>query len=57
MLSFYRIIKFSFQDIARNFWLAAATITILILSLLSVNILMVVRVISENASVAVQEKN
>lgn len=56
MLSFYRIIKFSFQDIARNFWLAAATITILILSLLSVNILMVVRVISENASVAVQEK-
>lgn len=56
MLSFYRIIKFSFQDIARNFWLAAATVTILILSLLSVNILMVVRVISENASVAVQEK-
>lgn len=56
MLSFYRIIKFSLQDIARNFWLSAATITILVLSLLSVNILMVVRVISDNASVAVQEK-
>jgi len=56
MLSLYRIIKFSFQDISRNFWLAAATITILILALLSVNILMTVRVISENASSAVQEK-
>jgi cell division transport system permease protein len=56
MLSLFRIIKFSFQDIARNFWLAAATITILILALLSVNILMTVRVISENASSAVQEK-
>lgn len=56
MLSLYRIIKFSLQDIARNFWLSAATITILILALLSVNILMTVRVISENASQAVQEK-
>lgn len=56
MLSFYRIIKFSFQDIARNFWLAAATITILVLSLLTVNVLMVVRVIGENASTAIQEK-
>lgn len=56
MLSLYRIIKFSLQDIARNFWLSAATITILLLALLSVNILMAVSVISENASDAVQEK-
>lgn len=56
MLSLYRVIKFSFQDIGRNIWLSIATITILILALLSINILMTVRVISESASSAVQEK-
>jgi cell division transport system permease protein len=56
MLSLYRIIKFSLQDIGRNVWLSVATITILLLALLSINILMTVRVISESASLAVQEK-
>lgn len=56
MLSIYRIIKFSLQDIGRNIWLSVATITILVLALLSVNILMTVRVISSDASSAVQEK-
>lgn len=44
------------QDIGRNIWLSVATITILVLALLSVNILMTVRVISSDASSAVQEK-
>ena len=56
MLSLYRVIKFSLQDIARNVWLSVATITILVLALLSVNILLTVQVISDNASAAVQEK-
>lgn len=56
MLSFFRIIKFSFQDIARNVWLSIATITILLLALFSINTLMTVRVISDSASKAVQEK-
>jgi cell division transport system permease protein len=56
MLSLYRIIKFSFQDIARNVWLSIATITILLLALFSINTLMTVRVISDSASKAVQEK-
>jgi len=56
MLSFYRIIKFSFQDIARNVWLTIVTVTILLLALFSINTLMTVRVISDNAVVAVRDK-
>ncbi len=56
MLSLYRIIKFSFQDIARNVWLTIVTITILLLALFSINTLMTVRVISDNAVTAIREK-
>lgn len=56
MLSLYRIIKFGFQDIGRNIWLSVATITILLLALFSINVLTTVRVISDSAAQAVQEK-
>ncbi len=56
MLSFYRIIKFSFQDIARNVWLSIVTITILLLALFSINTLLTVRIISDSAAMAVKEK-
>ncbi len=56
MLSFLRIIKFSLQDIVRNIWLSIVTITILLLALLSINTLLTVRVVSDNAVNAVKEK-
>jgi len=56
MLSLFRIIKFSFQDIARNVWLTIVTITILLLALFSINTLLTVQVISNNAVSAVREK-
>jgi len=56
MLSFFRIIKFSFQDIARNIWLSIVTITILLIALFSINTLLTVRVVSDNAVNAVKEK-
>lgn len=56
MLSLYRIIKFSFQDIARNIWLTIVTITILLLALFSINMLLTVRLISANAVSAIKEK-
>ena len=56
MLSFLRIIKFSLQDIARNIWLSIVTVTILLLALLSINTLLTVRVVSDNAVMAVKEK-
>jgi len=56
MLSLFRIIKFSFQDIARNIWLTIVTITILLLALFTINMLLTVRVISDNAVSAIKEK-
>ncbi len=56
MQSLFHIIKFSFQDIARNIWLTLVTVTILIIALFSINTLLVVRVISDDAVTAVKEK-
>lgn len=56
MLSFLRIIKFSFQDIFRNIWLSIVTVTILILALFSINMLLTAKLISENAVVAIKNK-
>jgi cell division transport system permease protein len=55
-LSVLRIIKFSLQDITRNIWLTIVTVTILVLALLSVNMLLTVKVISQNAIEAVKSK-
>lgn len=56
MLSFFRIIKFSFQDIIRNGWLSIVTVVILFLSLFSINSLATVRFISDGAVEAIREK-
>lgn len=56
MLSLFRIIKFSFQDIVRNVWLSIVTVTILILALFSINMLLTVRLISTNVIQAVRER-
>lgn len=56
MLSLFRIIKFSFQDIFRNIWLTIITVTILVIALFSVNMLITIRLISDNAVLAVKEK-
>ena len=56
MLSLFRIIKFSFQDIFRNIWLTIITVTILVVALFSVNMLITIRLISDNAVLAVKEK-
>lgn len=56
MLTLIRIIKFSLQDIGRNIWLSIATITILLLSLFSINTLLTARVVMDSTAKAVQEK-
>jgi cell division transport system permease protein len=56
LLSFGRIIKFSFQDIFRNIWLSIVTVTILVLALFSINMLLVVQVISQASIGAVKDK-
>lgn len=56
VLSFLRAIKFSLQDIARNFWLTAATVIILVLALFLVNLLIAVQTITQSAINSVKEK-
>jgi cell division transport system permease protein len=54
--TFYRAIKFAFQDFARNIWLSLVTITVLILAILSVNILVSLDAISTSVVSSAEEK-
>lgn len=56
ILSFFRAIKFSLQDISRNVWLSIVTVIILVLALFSINMLLVVKVVGDTAIGAVKEK-
>ncbi len=56
LISVFRAIKFSFQDIGRNIWLSVVTVTILVLALFTVNMLLVVDVISKAAVKSVKER-
>jgi len=56
MISFFRIIKFSFQDIYRNLSLSLMTILILVLMLLSINTLIVINVFTNKATTIVKNQ-
>lgn len=56
MLSFFRVLKFSIQDILRNFSLSVMTIFVLILMLLSVDALVVVQVLTNRATSSIEDK-
>lgn len=55
-LSIFRALKFSLQDISRNIWLSIVTITILFLTMFSINTLILTRAISASAIDAIKEK-
>ncbi|MEA2065422.1 MAG: permease-like cell division protein FtsX [Patescibacteria group bacterium] len=54
--SFFRIIKFAFQNFYRNFWLAVVTITILVVTLFSITTLIILNVISAQAVKSIEDK-
>lgn len=56
LISHFRVIKFAFQDFYRNFWLSVATISVLVLTLISVNVLLTVNVIGKVALSLVKSK-
>lgn len=56
LISFYRALKFSVKDIFRNIWLSVVTIIILVLALFSINLLLVVQVISRAAIDTVRDR-
>jgi len=56
MVAFLRVFKFALQDIWRNISLSLMTILILVLMLLSVNMLLVIRVLTEEATNSVKDQ-
>lgn len=55
-ISLFRAIKFSLQDVVRNIWLSIVTVTIFVLALITVNMLLVVSVISDATIGAIKDK-
>jgi cell division transport system permease protein len=55
-VAFYRVIKFASQDFWRNFWLSAATVLILVLTLISINFLIVLNVLTKTAISEIENK-
>lgn len=55
-LSLARVIKFAFHNFFRNFWLSAATISVLVLTLVSINMLVVMNVLGKIARSQVESR-
>jgi cell division transport system permease protein len=55
-VSSYRVTKFAAQNFWRNFWLSLITISMLVLTLLTVNILLVMNVITDRAIDLVEDR-
>lgn len=56
MILFFRVIKFAFQDIYRNLSLSLMTVLILVLMLMSVNTLVVIRVLTTEATNSIKKQ-
>lgn len=56
LASILRVIKFAIQDFFRNFWLSFITISIVILTLFSVNVLTILQILTTQALSEVEEK-
>lgn len=54
--SITRVIKFSFQDFFRNFWLSIVTLTILVLALFAVNLLIIFNLVTKVAISSIEDK-
>lgn len=55
-MAFFRVVKFSLQDIIRNMSLSLMTLLILILMLLSINTLIIVRVLTDQSIQTVKDQ-
>ena len=54
--SIFRVIKFAFQDFFRNFWLSIVTLTILILALFTVNLLIIINLVTKVAIGSIENR-
>ncbi len=51
-----RIIRFAFQNIGRNLWLSLMTVSMLVLTLVSVNVLLVLNLVGQKALAYVEDR-
>lgn len=56
LVSFYRIFKFAWQSFWRNIWLSIVTITIIVLTFISVNFLIILNFISDTTIETLKDK-
>jgi len=56
LISFFRIITFALQNFWRNIWLSIITISMLVLTLLSVNVLLMLNLVGEKAIDYVEDR-
>src|SRR3989344_5722837 len=56
MSTIYRVFKFALQNFWRNIWLELITITILILTIVSVNLILMINVLGEQAVGNIERK-
>ncbi|PJE76665.1 hypothetical protein COV05_03225 [Candidatus Uhrbacteria bacterium CG10_big_fil_rev_8_21_14_0_10_48_16] len=55
-VSSYRVSKFAFQNFWRNFWLSIITVSMLLLTLITINILLVMNVVTDRAISLVEDR-
>ncbi|OGL95702.1 hypothetical protein A2348_03675 [Candidatus Uhrbacteria bacterium RIFOXYB12_FULL_58_10] len=56
MITALRAVKFAFQNFGRNFWLSLITVSMLVLTLLTVNVLMVLQQVASKAIAFAEER-
>lgn len=56
IVSSFRVTKFAFQNFWRNFWLSVITVSMLVMTLITVNILLVLNVTTEEAIALVEDR-
>lgn len=55
-VSSYRVTKFAFQNFWRNFWLSLITVSMLLLTLATINILLILHVVTDRAITLVEDR-
>lgn len=55
-IAIYRVLNFAWQSFWRNFWLSLVTITIIVLTFISINFLVVVNIVSDAAINIIKDK-
>ncbi|KKW33192.1 MAG: Efflux ABC transporter, permease protein [Candidatus Uhrbacteria bacterium GW2011_GWA2_53_10] len=56
LTSTYRVLKFAGQNIWRNFWLSLITVSMLVLTLFSINLLLILNLVTDRATEFIEQR-